>query len=90
MKIEVYDTTLTEQIPADRYVFVVKDMLPDTDTWTMDVWYMSIDANMPNGVCSYAGDSPKAIPANTKRIQLGDLPKGTLVQIINLLVYLAS
>ena len=59
---------------ADRYTVI----LPNSDTYLM-----SMDANMPNGVCIYVG---KSFGMEGKQLQLGDLSKGVLVQIITLLV----
>jgi len=87
MKIEVYDTTLLSQAPGDRYAVALTDWIKtgDIETWDMCVYYMSDDANMPNGICIYAGDNPKAIPANSKQLQLGDMPRGVLLKIIDIL-----
>ena len=60
---------------ADRYLVELED----------NSWFMSRDANMPNGVCMYAGKSENECPERSREIQLGDLPVGTLCQIINIL-----
>lgn len=56
-----------------------------------DVWYMSEDAHMPNGVCMYAGTSterpePDPHEDGARRIFLTQLPRGPLVQIIHILL----
>ena len=53
-----------------------------------DEFEMSSDANMPNGVNHYIGTRrPSDVPYNKeeclKKVELGDLPKGTLLGIIS-------
>ena len=71
--IEVYDNG---GITADRYTAVFP---------TGDIYLMSEDADMPNGVCMYAGDNP-AIPDRNidRKIDIEDLPKGVKKKIAEL------
>ena len=72
MKIRVFDNGGKT---ADRYLVELED----------NSWFMSENANSPNGVCMYAGKSENECPKDSREIQLGDLPGGTLCQIIYLL-----
>ena len=73
IKVKVYDNG---GITADRYTMVFP---------TGDTYLMSEDANMPNGICMYAGDNP-AIPDRNidRKIDIEDLPKGVKKKIAEL------
>ena len=73
IKVRVYDNG---GITADRYTIVFP---------TGDTYLMSEDANMPNGVCMYAGDNP-AIPDKDidREIDIENLPEGTKKKIAEL------
>ena len=75
MKIRVFDNGGKT---ADRYTVLLDE----------DGYGMSEDANMPNGVCmSIWGEY---VPGQDREIVLGELPKGTLVAIINILSGMAD
>ena len=62
---------------ADRYTVQVGDHF----------WFMSPDANMPNGVCMYAGEERNLpfLEEDSVKIPVGDLPRGTTFQLVYLL-----
>jgi hypothetical protein len=66
INIEVFDNG---GATADRYTVLIGE----------DAYLMSTDAHMPNGVCMYAGRN--LVGDESERIQLSDLPRGTLIQI---------
>lgn len=69
---------------ADRYTVIFPDG---------SMYLMSVDANMPKGVCIYAGNKnglERYSIDDLKVIQVGDLEKGALIQIINLLLTFGS
>jgi rRNA pseudouridine-1189 N-methylase Emg1 (Nep1/Mra1 family) len=51
------------------------------------VFEMNNDANMPNGLNMYCGEILQLNSNQLKELQLGDLPKGTLIGIINRLLF---
>lgn len=75
MKIKVYDNGGET---VDRYTVVLGG----------HVYLMSADANMPNGVCSYAAtvdDFAKDFAAGDPQVEIHSLPRGVLVQIVRIL-----
>jgi len=60
---------------TDRYTVVVGE----------DVYYMSENANMPNGVCMYGGRLDEGEPMGDEMPGIGSLPAGTLIAIVRLL-----
>lgn len=62
---------------ADRYTVQIGDHF----------WFMSPDANMPNGVCMYAGEERNLpfLEEDSQPISIGDLPRGTAFQLVYLL-----
>lgn len=68
-KLKVYDNG---GITADRYTVVFP---------TGDIYLMSRDADVPNGVCVYAGDNQEIIQDRDKEVDISELPDGTQRQI---------
>jgi hypothetical protein len=62
---------------ADRYTVQIGDHF----------WFMSPNANMPNGVCMYAGEARNLpfLEEDSVKISIGDLPRGTAFQLVYLL-----
>ena len=47
-----------------------------------DIWFMSSNANMPNGVCMYGGNTSEYETRDLgTKIAIDDLPEGTKKQI---------
>lgn len=72
-EVKVYDN---RGKTIDRYTVVFP---------TGDIYLMSVDANMPNGVCTYAGNDQDIISDEDKRIDVDEIPSGTKQQIKNLM-----
>ena len=62
---------------ADRFTLIIDE----------DLWFMSADANMPNGVCMYGGTIAEYDTQDLGvEVELDELPQGTNKQLTNVLL----